>query len=120
MGASKLSVTASGVTTVALCAGKDCRKRKEFGKLRSELDDQCTVVDLACVGICSGPVVVVNPASKQPLVFAKLRTKRDRRAVIELAVRGGKPTKPLRSRAVSRSTRTTTIRRVRRVIPQTA
>ena len=120
MGASKLSVTASGVTTVALCAGKDCRKRKEFGTLRNDLDGRCDVVELTCVGICSGPVVVVAPASKQPLVFAKLRTKQDRRAVVELALRGGKPAKRLRSRAVSKSTRTATVRRVRRVIPQTA
>jgi hypothetical protein len=99
---------------VAMCAGKDCRKRDEFAKVHHELSERCDIVDLRCVGICSGPVVVVRPTSDQPLVFSKLRKKQQRRELVAVAVSNGKPSAVLRSRSVSGSKRQATLKQVRR------
>lgn len=102
---------------VAMCAGKDCRKRCEFAKMHDELAERCDVVDLGCVGICNGPVVVVDPAAEQPLVLSKLRKKQHGRLVSELATSGSRPGGGLRSHVVTGSKRKSTLKKVRRRLP---
>ncbi len=102
---------------VAMCEGKDCRKRCGFDKLHDELVKRCDVVDLGCVGICSGPVVVVRPTADEPLVFSKLRKKQHRRDLVAVAVSNSKPSRELRSHSVSGSKRKATLKKVRRQLP---
>lgn len=102
---------------VALCAGKDCAKRCEFAKIRATLRAEHDVVELACVGICSGPVVVVRPEADKPVVLSKLRTKRDRERLVALIASGKAPRGAMKDRVVSKSKRTSTIKKVRRVVP---
>jgi hypothetical protein len=98
---------------VALCAGKDCRKRREYAKIRDVLGDRCTVVDVECLGICSGPVVVARPTSEAPLVLSKLRSKKLRKQLLRV-VEDGRPTPPeLARHGVSAGERRKAIRRVR-------
>jgi hypothetical protein len=104
---------------VAMCVGKDCRQRTGFAKMHDELVERCDVVDLKCVGICSGPVVVVHPTADQPLVFSKLRKKQHRRDLVAVAVSNSKPSSELRSRSVSGSKRQATLKKVRRRLPAT-
>lgn len=70
---------------VAMCVGKDCRKRGEYAKLHDALDAACDLVDMACVGLCNGPVVALDPRGSQPEVYSKLRSKRHRTLVIAAA-----------------------------------
>lgn len=70
--------------TVAICAGKDCRKRSGYVKMRKVLDQHGQVSDLKCVGLCKGPVVVASPDSENPVVYTRLRSKRDRRRFSDL------------------------------------
>lgn len=86
--------------------------------MRAALDGHCTVVELKCVDICAGPVVVVHPDRKRPVVYAKLRTRQDRRAIIDVI--GGSKTDRLDKRLVGGGRRTTAIRRIRRSLPMSA
>ncbi len=99
---------------IALCAGKDCRKRGEFAKVRHAVDERCVVIELKCVGICSGPVVVAHPTSETPLVLSKLRSKQDRKLLVRLVDGDRTATKQLSRLAVSKNKRTAILRRVRR------
>lgn len=100
---------------VALCAGKDCKKRCEFAKMRDALSAQCDVVELKCVGICSGSVVVTDIDSDDPRVFAKLKTKQHRRELLRV-VDGKKPSSQLVEREVTNGKKKSTLRKVRRAV----
>ena len=101
---------------VALCSGKDCRTRCEYRKVRAALDEHCTVIDLKCVGLCDGPVVVAHPTSDTPLVLSKLRTKRDRKQLVRLVAGDAELTGTLRGRVVSGGKQKKILRRVARTI----
>lgn len=68
---------------MALCFGKDCRQRCEFAKVRKMLALDCDLVELKCVGLCNGPVVVTDLDANVPVVYSKLRSKSDRRLLRE-------------------------------------
>jgi hypothetical protein len=86
---------------VAVCAGKDCRKRGEFAKLRDALDEQCDVTELKCVGLCNGPVVVLDPQGAKPAVYSKLRSKRHRKLLLAVATGDARARRDLSNRRVS-------------------
>lgn len=112
----KLSISPIDRPVVALCAGKDCKKRCEFAKMHHALAKQCDVVELKCVGICSGPVVVAHADSDEPRVFAKMTTKKDRRDLLRVAVDGKNPSAQLTKREVKNGKKATTIRKLRRAV----
>jgi hypothetical protein len=99
-----------------LCAGKDCRTRCEYRKVRTALDDHCTVIDIKCVGLCAGPVVVAHPTSDRPLVLAKLRTKRDRKQLVRLVVGDDSGGGALTGRLVTGGKQKKILRRVERAL----
>ncbi|BAN04455.1 hypothetical protein [Ilumatobacter coccineus] len=101
---------------VALCAGKDCKKRCEFAKMHDALSERCDVVELKCVGICSGSVVVANVDSDDPRVFAKLKSKRDRQELLRIVVDGKKPSSQFVKREVTNGKKKSTLRKVRRAV----
>lgn len=105
---------------VAVCAGKDCRKRCEYTRIRADLEPRCDLIELTCVGICSGPVVVANADSAAPLVLAKLRSKKHRRDLLRLVDGGGRVSKELAKRRVGKSKRKATLKRVRRALDKRA
>lgn len=105
---------------VAICAGKDCRTRCEYPRVRADLEPRCQVVDVACVGICSGPVVVANATSDDPLVLAKLRSKKHRRDLLRLVDGSGSVSKDLAKRAVGKGKRKSTLKRVRKALDKRA
>lgn len=98
---------------VALCTGKDCRRRSEFRKVRDALAEHCTILELKCVGICSGPVVVAHPASDTPLVVSKLRSKKQRQQLLRVITEDSAPPAELAQRIVGKAKRTATLRAVR-------
>lgn len=89
--------------TVALCTGKDCRKRGEFTKMRTALEKSCDVVDLSCIGLCDGPVVVIGADSGAPKVFSKLRSKRHRTMVVSAVLGDRRALRDLSDRRVTKA-----------------
>ncbi len=54
--------------------------------MQKALDRECDVLELKCIGLCNGPVVVVvHPGPNSPVVYSKLRTKRQRSLIVGLA-----------------------------------
>lgn len=86
---------------VGLCVGKDCRKQSEFGKVRSTLEQQCDITELKCLGVCSGPVVVVEPDSSKPIVYRRMRTKRQRSLVLAASAGDMRARRELQGRRVT-------------------
>lgn len=87
---------------VAMCAGKDCAKRCEFGKMRDALERDCDVVDLTCLGLCNGPVVVLHAGRKQRVVLSKLRSKQQRKFVVAAAAGDSQAQRRLSKRRVTK------------------
>lgn len=85
---------------VAMCTGKDCRKRCEFATVRSALDEQFDIVDVKCVGVCNGPVVVVDPHAAKPAVYSRIRSKRERSLLVGVAAGNKRAVKELAGRRV--------------------
>lgn len=108
----KLSVTPiDDRPVVALCAGKGCRKRCEFAEVRKVLDRDCDVIELKCIGLCNGPVVVAQPDTDSPVVYAKLRSKRDRGLLVGLASGDAQARRKLSSRKVDKKKSVTAVTR---------
>ena len=99
--------------TVAMCTGTACRKRSEHEPLRERLAAEGELGRFACVGVCSGPVVVVTPAGGTPVVVARVRSRKAHRDVVRL-LRGRPLSDRLRRRRVTGSMAAKAIRRARR------
>lgn len=93
---------------MALCGGKDCRRRDEFGDLRDALRAVAAVATVRCLDVCDGPVVVVGPRSPEPAVFEKLRSPKERRD-LTAHVTGAAPTDRLERRRVTGKARRTAL-----------
>ncbi|MEP1122332.1 MAG: hypothetical protein ABJH68_00395 [Ilumatobacter sp.] len=121
MGKRSLSVVAER-PVIAMCMGKDCAKRRESAKMRNALETECDVVDLKCVGLCDGPVVAIDPGARRPVVYSKLRSKRQRRLVIAAALGERRARRDLAERSVDRSKAVTRVSRQtrRRLAARTA
>ncbi len=102
MGSRSLSVVVER-PVVALCVGKDCAKRCEFAKMRTTLETECDVLDLKCVGLCDGPVVVIDPGARRPAVYSKLRSKRQRRLVLAAVMGERRARRDLAGNSVDKS-----------------
>lgn len=97
----KLSAVAER-PVVAMCAGKDCRKRCEFAKVRGALEAHCDVLEMECVGLCNGPVVVVDPDGPKPAVYSKLRSKQHRKLIVAVAEGNPRARRELSGRRVTK------------------
>ena len=82
--------------------------------MRAAIDDRCSIIELRCVGICAGPVVVAHPMSDTPLVLSKVRTKQERKQFVRLVDGTGDVTDRLARRVVGTSKRKATLRKLRR------
>lgn len=98
-------------TAVALCTGKDCRRRAEFEDLHDLLTG-IPHVETRCLGLCNGPVVVVDPRAHHAIVLAKVRSPKQRRDLRRMIERGDRPTKRLAPRVVSGSKRRKALHRL--------
>lgn len=99
--------------TVAMCAGRACRKRPEHELLRERLTAETDVGRFGCVGVCSGPVVVVTPSGGTSVVIARTRSDKAHRDVLRL-LRGRPLSDRLRRRRITGSKAAKAIRRARR------
>ncbi len=97
--------------TVAVCIGKDCRRRAEFDDLRSELMG-VPHVETKCLDVCKGPVVVVCPASGDEVVLAMIRSAKQQRDLRRTVVGGRALSARLERRVVTGTKRRTALRRL--------
>ena len=67
---------------VAVCIGKDCRQSDAHADVLSSLEEVGDVETVKCLGICSGPVVVVRP-DDAAVVLSKVRSRKQRRQLVE-------------------------------------
>ncbi len=102
MGSRSLSLVVER-PVVAMCVGKDCVRRGEFAKMRTTLEAECDVLELKCVGLCDGPVVVIDPAARRPAIYSKLRSKRQRRLVLAAALGERGARRDLAGRSIDKS-----------------
>lgn len=86
---------------VAVCSGKDCRKRDEYRALRAALATVADVEPTRCLELCDSPVVVVAPRTDAAMVFDKIRDTDQRAALVRLVRYGGTPAKVLAKREVT-------------------
>ena len=98
---------------IGMCAGKDCRRSREFESLKSSLA-RCTVVETRCLDICDGPVVILDPASDDAVILSKLRSSKDVRDLQDVVQRGARLTSRLKKRRVLGSKRRSALRRAAR------
>jgi len=93
----------SAPACVAVCSGKDCRKREEYRDLRRAIAEVADVQPVRCVDLCDSPVAIVRRDTDQPLVFDKLRTPKQHRDLVALISGGShaRPTKRLAARQVT-------------------
>lgn len=103
---------------VAICGGKDCCKRPECAELQAALGAACEVRVVACLGICKGPVAVVQVASSEPIVLRKLRKPKLLRDLMKLLIHGEPMSKRLRGRRVRGRKRRSAIAKASRTQPQ--
>jgi hypothetical protein len=101
------------VPEIGLCTGKDCRRSDGFRTVQRELSSACTVIELPCLDVCDGPVVVLSPRD-EPVVIERVRHRAMALEIVDSVVNDAPMTPRLRKRRLSGSKRTKALRRVGR------
>jgi hydrogenase maturation factor len=101
---------------VGLCTGKDCRHADGYRTVQRELRSECTVLELPCLDVCRGVVVVVAPRSREPEVLERLNGRGLARELVDHVVNGVELTSRLRKRRLTGSARAKARRRVTRAL----
>lgn len=101
--------------SVALCVGKDCRRRAEFDDLHALLTG-VPHIETRCLDVCKGPVVVVCPETDDEIVLAMIRSRKERRDLRRSIVSGRPLSERLERRRVTGSKRRTALRRLQRSV----
>ena len=99
---------------VVLCAGKDCHKRPEYARFLAELEAVCSVTQARCLGVCKGPVAVLNPDTRKPRAFVRLRKPKQRRDFLRYALGTHDMSNRLQARQLHGSKLKRMLKRVRR------
>ena len=81
--------------------------------VQRELSSACTVVELPCLDVCDGPVVVLSPRD-EPVVVARVRHRSMALEIIDHVKDGAPMTPRLRKRRLTGAKRTKALRRVSR------
>jgi hypothetical protein len=86
---------------VFICTGKSCRKRKrKYAALKDTLHDIVALEEVPCQKICKGPIAG-TPVKGHLEWFKRVDTKKSRKGLVKLAVRG-KRNKALMRRCIKR------------------
>ena len=99
---------------VGLCTGKDCRRADGFRTVQRELGRACTVVELGCLDVCDGVVVVIDPRSPESVVLERISNRALALDVVDHVVDDAPLSDRLRKRRLSGTKRAKARRRVGR------
>ncbi|MEM8711958.1 MAG: (2Fe-2S) ferredoxin domain-containing protein [Planctomycetota bacterium] len=99
----------ASIPAVALCCGKDCVKDKGFAELREALSERCDVRETRCLGLCKGPLVILNAptceaslsADVEPVVLKRVAKPKQRRDLLKAILDGAPLSERLRRRVVN-------------------
>lgn len=100
---------------VGLCTGKDCRRADGFRSVQRELLSACTVIELPCLDVCDGALVVLSPRA-EPVVIERVRSRALAREIVAHVVDDVPLSGHLRKRRLSGSKRAKAVRRVGRAL----
>ena len=106
----------SGAPEVGLCTGKDCRHANGFRTVQRELGRACTVLELPCLDVCDGVVVVVEPRSSESVVLERVGNRALALEVVDHVIDGDPLSGRLRKRRLSGAKRAKARRRVERAL----
>lgn len=109
-------VIANDGSQVGLCTGKDCRRAAGYRTVERELRRGVTVVELPCLDVCDGPVVVLRPRSSGPVVLENVSGRGLAHEVVEHVVDDAELSGRLRKRRVTGSARSKARRRIARAL----
>lgn len=99
---------------IGLCTGKDCRKADGFRTVERALPSAGDVVELPCLDVCDGPVVVLEVRSDAPVVIERVRNRAMALELIDHVAEGTELSGRLRKRVLSGSKRAKARRRISR------
>lgn len=105
-----------GEPEIGLCTGKDCRRADGFRTVQRELARSCTVLELACLDVCDGVVVVLAPRSTDAVVVERVTNRALALEIVDHVVEGAQLSDRLRKRRVTGSHRAKARRRVERAL----
>jgi hypothetical protein len=100
---------------VGWCVGKDCR-RDGAAATRRLLEQHCTIVELPCLDVCSGPIAVIDPTGDRPVVLRKVRSKKVVTDLVDHVVDAAPMSDRLRQRQVAGAKRDKARRRIARAL----
>jgi hypothetical protein len=106
----------SGAPEIGLCTGKDCRRADGFRTVQRELGRACTVLELPCLDVCDGVVVVIEPRSASPIVIERVGNRALALEVVDHVLDGDALSGRLRNRRLSGAKRAKARRRVERAL----
>lgn len=106
----------SGAPEIGLCTGKDCRHADGFRTVQRELGRACTVLELPCLDVCDGVVVVIEPRSPSPIVIERVGNRALALEVVDHVLDGDALSGRLRNRRLSGAKRAKARRRVERAL----
>ncbi len=109
-------VSNSGGPEVGLCTGKDCRGADGFRTVERELRRNCAVLQLPCLDVCDGVVVVIEPRSPKSTVLERIGSRGLALEVVDHVVSGEPLSGRLRKRRLSGAKRAKARGRVRRAL----
>lgn len=101
---------------IGLCTGKDCRRADGYRTVERELRRSTTVVDVPCLDICHGAVVVLRPRSSDPVVLERVSGRGLALEVVEHVVDDAELSGRLRKRRIKGSARSKARRRIARAL----
>lgn len=106
----------SGAPEIGLCTGKDCRRADGFRTVERELARACTVLELPCLDVCDGVMVVIEPRSSEAVVLERVGTRALALEVVDHVVDGEPLSGRLRKRRLTGTKRAKARRRVERAL----
>jgi RecB family endonuclease NucS len=101
---------------VGLCTGKDCRRADGFRTVEREVRRAVDVVELPCLDVCDGPVVVLEVGRDAPVVIERVRNRALALELIDHVTEGTELSGRLRKRILSGPKRAKARRRISRAL----
>jgi hypothetical protein len=101
---------------IGLCTGKDCRRSNGFRTVQRELGRVCSLVELPCLDVCHGVVVVIEPRSSEPVVLERVGTRALALEIVDHVVDGEAMSGSLRKHRLTGAKRSKARRRVERAL----
>lgn len=82
---------------IAVCAGSDCRRHAAYEPLCVALSDAGVPFErVKCIDLCHPPVAVIATDDGQPVMLERVRSAKQRRDLVRVAVSGAALSERLR------------------------